>query len=155
MENEPQPAAPDLTAPAGLHGNAGKNRNVILVWLVWPLVTLGVYFFVWYYKINRETREFDTRIEVNPAGALLAVLLGWIIIVPPFISIFRTGERIAQMQRSAGLQPTCNSWIGLLLTFIFRLETLYYQLELNRVWDRYHNPPEGSAVTLAPAPAAA
>jgi hypothetical protein len=69
--------------------------------------------------------------------------------VPPSISIFRTGERIAQMQRSAGLEPTCSSWIGLLLTFAFGLETLYYQLELNRVWDRYGNPPEGPAVALA------
>src|SRR5437763_2079117 len=154
MENDTEPGAQDVTAPAGMQGHAGKNRNIWLVWLIWPLVTLGVYFFVWYYKINREARDFDAQIKVSPGNALLAVLLGWIIIVPPFISIFRTGERIAQMQRAAGLEPTCNSWIGLLLTFVFRLETLYYQVELNRIWGRYDNPLEGSAVALAPAPAA-
>jgi uncharacterized protein DUF4234 len=63
------------------------------------VITLGIYFFVWYYKVNREARDFDSRIEVNPAVSVIAVLFGWIIIVPPFVSIYRTGERIATMQR--------------------------------------------------------
>jgi Domain of unknown function (DUF4234) len=137
-----------------MEGRAGKTRNIILVWLVWPLITLGIYFFVWYYKVNREARDFDSRIEVDPTVALLAVLLGWIIIVPPFISIYRTGDRIAKMQRAAGLEPTCSAIIGLLLTFVFHLESLYYQYELNRIWDHYGNPSEGTAVPLA-IPAAA
>ena len=107
-----------------MEGRAGKNRNIFLVWLVWPLITLGIYFFVWYYKVNREARDFDSRIEVDPAVALLAVLLGWIIIVPPFISIYRTGERIARMQRAAGLEPSCSAIIGLLQTSL-PLESLY------------------------------
>jgi heme/copper-type cytochrome/quinol oxidase subunit 2 len=137
-----------------MEGRVGKNRNIVLVWLVWPLITLGIYFFVWYYKINREARDFDPRIEVEPGISLLAVLVGWIIIVPPFISIFRTGERIAQMQRAAGLEATCNPWIGLVLVFIFSLDRLYYQHELNRIWEHYGNQPEGSIVQLA-VPAAA
>jgi heme/copper-type cytochrome/quinol oxidase subunit 2 len=137
-----------------MEGRAGKNRNIILVWLVWPLITLGIYFFVWYYKINREAKDFDPRIEGNPGVSLLAVLIGWIIIVPPFVSIYRTGGRIAQMQRSAGIEPTCNGWIGLILVFVFNLDRLYYQHELNRIWEHYGNPPEGSIVPLA-VPAAA
>jgi len=132
-----------------MEGRAGKNRNIILVWLVWPLLTLGIYFFVWYYKINREAGDFDSRIEANPGVSLLAVLVGWIIIVPPFISIYRTGGRIAQMQRAAGLEATCNGWIGLILVFLFSLDRLYYQYELNRIWEHYGNPPEGSVVALA------
>ncbi len=132
-----------------MEGRAGKNRNIILVWLVWPLLTLGIYFFVWYYKINREARDFDARIEVSPGVSLLAVLVGWIIIVPPFISIYRTGGRIAQMQRAAGLEATCNGWIGLILVFLFSLDRLYYQYELNRIWEHYGNPREGSVVALA------
>ena len=87
-----------------MEGRAGKTRNIFLVWLVWPLITLGIYFFVWYYKVNREARDFDPRIEVSPGVSVIAVLFGWIIIVPPFVSIYRTGERIATMQRSAGLE---------------------------------------------------
>ena len=132
-----------------MNGRAGKHRNIFLVWFVWPLITLGVYHFVWYYKINREARDFDKRIDVSPGIALLAVLVGWIIIIPPFVSIYRTGVRIAEMQRAAGMRASCNGWIGLVLTFVAGLQSLYYQHELNQIWDHYHNPPEGSEVPLA------
>lgn len=76
-----------------MNGRVGKHRNILLVWLIWPLITLGIYSLVWYYKVNREARDFDRRIEVSPGLALLAVLIGWIIIVPPFVSVYRTGGR--------------------------------------------------------------
>jgi hypothetical protein len=129
-------------------GRAGKTRNIFLVWLVWPLITLGIYGLVWWYKINREARDFDSSIEVNPVLSLLAVMVGWIIIVPPYVSIYRTGNRIAQMQRRAGLEPTCNAWIGLILGFFFSLFSLYYQSELNKIWALYGNPEEGTQVPL-------
>lgn len=130
-------------------GQAGKSRNIILVWFVWPLITLGIYHFVWYYKVNREAKDFDRRIEVNPAMAVVAISLGWLLIVPPFVSYYNTGQRIARMQRSAGMQPTCNPWIGLILVFILSLHSLYYQQEMNQIWNRYHVPAEGEQVTLA------
>ena len=83
-------------------GRAGKTRNIWLVWLVWPLITLGIYHLVWWYKINREARDFDDKIEVEPVLSLLALVPGGLIIVPPFVSVYRTGERIAQMQEDAG-----------------------------------------------------
>ncbi len=132
-------------------GRVGKTRNIFLVWLVWPLITLGIYTYVWWYKINREARDFDSRIEVNPVLSLLAVLAGWIIIVPPFVSVYRTGNRIARMQEAAGLQPTCNGWIGLILGFVFSLYSLYYQSELNKIWAHLGYPAEGTQVTLADA----
>lgn len=130
-------------------GRAGKSRNIFLVWLVWPLLTLGIYHLVWYYKVNREAREFDRRIEVEPAVAVVAVSLGWVVVVPPFISIYNTGQRIARMQKSAGMQPTCNPVIGLVLVFVFSLHSLYYQQELNRILARYQMPAEGEQVPLA------
>ncbi|HEY1180052.1 MAG TPA: DUF4234 domain-containing protein [Phytomonospora sp.] len=129
-------------------GLTGKSRNVFLVWFVWPLITLGIYHFVWWYKINREARDFDARIHVTPGVSLLAVLIGWVIIVPPFISVFNTGKRIGQMQRAAGIESSCNPWIGFLLTFVFSLHSLYYQMELNKVWAKYGDPGEGETVGL-------
>ena len=129
-------------------GRAGKTRNIWLVWLIWPLITLGIYHLVWYYKINREARDFDENIDVKPGLSLLAVLIGWIIIIPPFVSIYRTGERIAQMQEDAGMERSCNGWIGLVLSFFVSLYSLYYQYELNRIWARLGNPEEGSLVAL-------
>lgn len=129
-------------------GRVGKTRNIWLTWLIWPLITLGIYHFVWYYKINREARDFDENIDVQPELSLLAVLIGWIIIVPPFVSIYRTGERIAQMQEDAGMERSCSGVIGLVLAFFAGLYSLYYQYELNRIWTRLGNPEEGSLVTL-------
>lgn len=129
-------------------GRVGKTRNIWLIWLIWPLITLGIYHFVWYYKINREARDFDENIDVEPGLSVLAILIGWIIIVPPFVSIYRSGERIAQMQEDAGMERSCNGWIGLVLSFFAGLYSLYYQYELNRIWARLGNPQEGSLVAL-------
>jgi hypothetical protein len=129
-------------------GRAGKTRNIWLTWLVWPILTLGIYHLVWYYKINREARDFDEKIDVQPTLSLLAVLIGWIIIVPPFVSIYRSGERIAQMQEDAGMERSCNGWLGLVLSFFASLHSLYYQYELNLIWARLGQPEEGSLVAL-------
>lgn len=129
-------------------GRAGKTRNIWLTWLVWPFITLGIYHFVWWYKINREARDFDENIAVEPALSVLAITVGWIIIVPPYVSIYRTGARIGRMQEDAGMDRSCNGWIGLVLSFFFALHTLYYQHELNRIWARLGDPQEGSLVAL-------
>jgi uncharacterized membrane protein len=129
-------------------GRAGKTRNIFLVWLVWPFITLGIYYFVWWYKISREARDFDPEIKVDPLASTVAVVLGWIIIVPPFVSTYRAGDRIARMQEDAGLTPTCQGWIGLVLMFVFSLQALYYQSELNKVWAHLGYPEEGSQVAL-------
>ena len=133
---------------AGMTGRAGKTRNIWLTWLVWPFLTLGIYHLVWWYKINREARDFDENIAVEPLLSLLAIAIGWIIIVPPFVSVYRTGERIAQMQEDAGMERSCNGWIGLVLSFFASLHSLYYQYELNRIWARLGLPEEGSLVAL-------
>jgi hypothetical protein len=129
-------------------GRAGKRRNIFLVWLIWPLITLGIYHFVWWFKINREAPDFDKNIDVQPVLSLLAILIGWVIIVPPFVSIYRTGTRIAKMQDDAGMDVSCNGWLGLVLSFFAGLHSLYYQYELNLIWARLGNPQEGSLVAL-------
>src|SRR2546422_3378331 len=58
-----------------------KIRNPFLVF-VWALVTLGIYYVVWYYKVNRELRD-ACGIAVSPGVALLAIFPGSLIIVPP------------------------------------------------------------------------
>ena len=133
-------------------GRTGKTRNIWLVWLVWPVITLGIYRLVWWYKINREARDFDARIQVNPALSVLAVTIGAFIIVPPFVSFYRTGERIAEMQEAAGMQRSCNGVIGIVGAFVFGLQALYYQAELNRIWAHLGSQPEGTTVPLAPTP---
>jgi hypothetical protein len=142
------PVPQSYRAPAPVaSGLAMKGRNPWLVWLVWPLITLGIYHLVWYYKIHREMAEFDRRRAVPVAGPMLILLfLSWTFIAP-LISYYNCGNRIANTQRSAGLQPTCSPVVGLLLMFVFGSGTVYYQYELNRVVDVYQAEP-GSQVPL-------
>ena len=65
-------------------GAVGKIRNPLGV-VGLTIVTLGVYFFVWYYKINKEMAEMGRargtdELGTSPATSLMAVLFGWILL---------------------------------------------------------------------------
>jgi hypothetical protein len=140
---------PTSAAPASPgQGVTGKHRNPVLVWLVWPIITLGIYSLYWWYKINDEARRLDPSIDVNPVMSLLALFPGAIIIVPPFVTIYRTGERLRSMQRAAGETPSVLPIVGLILGFFFSLYALYYQISLNEIWSRLGNPPENTPVQI-------
>ncbi len=119
-----------------------KRRNPVAVWIGLPLVTLGVYYVVWWYKINNEARRFLNDASINPGVSALAVSLGSLVLVPPFVSAHSTTARIARMQERAGFPPgaRANPWISVLLHFVFGLHALYMQMELNRIWDGYTQP---------------
>ena len=130
---------------AGPRRVVGKTREP---WKVWALgfITGGIYTLYWYYKVNAELKAYDPRIDVNPGMSLAALLVGWLVIVPPFVSIFKTGSRIASAQEAAGVQGRASGGIGLLLAFVASLFPFYYQAELNKVWAMHGNPPEGTTV---------
>jgi hypothetical protein len=131
---------PSGTALTGIPGReAGKTRNPWGVWLL-SLVTFGIYQLWWYYEVNRELRDYDERIHVQPGVALMAQLFGWILLVPPIVSYVKTGGRIAQAQRLAGSTERCSGLVGLLLSLI-GFGSVYYQSQINKVWDAYGNPP--------------
>lgn len=113
-----------------------KIRNSFGVFVL-AIVTLGIYYLVWYYKVNRELRD-AAGIDVSPIVALLAITVGWVIIVPPFVSWYRTFQRIQQAQRQAGLTSEANPILGFILyviaLFFLPLELLYGQDELNKLW---------------------
>jgi hypothetical protein len=121
-----------------VRGTTVKIRNPFLVF-VWSLLTAGIYYVVWYYKINRELRD-ACGVDVSPVVALIAVTLGWIVIVPPFVSWYRTFERIVTAQRSAGVASEASPVLGFILyvlaVFVLPVEVIYAQDELNKVWRR-------------------
>lgn len=113
-----------------------KIRNPFGVFVL-AIVTLGIYYVVWYYKVNRELRD-AAGINVSPVTAILAITIGWVIIVPPFVSWYRTFERIQQAQRQAGLANEVNPILGFVLylvaLYMLPVELLYAQDELNKLW---------------------
>ncbi len=114
-----------------------KRRNIVGVWLGLPLITLGIYSYVWIYKVNNEARRYLRDDSIRPGRSVLAFFPGSILIVPPFIAIYRLGKRIARMEAAAGLQSRAEPLLGLLLAFVFSSYRLYYQSHLNGIWDRY------------------
>jgi hypothetical protein len=113
-----------------------KKRSPLGVWGL-SIITIFVYYFVWYFKINREARDYLGDQNIKPGVALLAVLLGWVLIVPPFISVYHTGQRIERMEEKAGVQQTISPALGLLASFVYMVHMIYMQEHLNRVWNRY------------------
>ena len=107
-------------------------------------LTLGIYYFVWYYKVNRELRDLgratneEARLGRSPLTSLLAITLGALIVVPPFVSFYRTMGRIAAAQEVSGASERASVGIGFVLyligLFTFPVEILYAQSELNRLW---------------------
>ncbi len=112
------------------------KRNPFVVFVL-SIVTFGIYYCVWYYKINRELRD-AAGIDVSPFIALVAVTIGWLIIVPPFVSWYRTFERIREAQRTAGVTGEASSVLGFILyvvgVFFLPVEVIYAQDELNKAW---------------------
>jgi hypothetical protein len=110
------------------------------------LITLGVYGFVWVYKTNKELAAFDQRIKVDPTMSVLAFLIGWVVIVPPFVAAWRLGDRVRLARRAAGLSET-----GAALSFLPWLVgggILFLQFQINSIWDRYQGAVEGQQVPL-------
>jgi hypothetical protein len=103
------------------------------------IITLGIYTLVWYYKINRETRDLGEQVE--PAVSVLAITLGAFLIVPPFVSLYKTAERIRRVQgREFGTGGDISGVIALVLGIIpiaSLFLAAYLQSGLNRVSERY------------------
>nr|WP_042194772.1 DUF4234 domain-containing protein [Kibdelosporangium sp. MJ126-NF4]CEL21549.1 Basic proline-rich protein precursor [Kibdelosporangium sp. MJ126-NF4]CTQ95884.1 Basic proline-rich protein precursor [Kibdelosporangium sp. MJ126-NF4] len=128
-------------------GAAMRRRNPLGVWLGLPLITLGIYQLVWYYKIHKEMAEYHRKPDAPVAGPLLVlVFLGWTV-VGAIATLYKTGERIRYAQRRAGLQETCSPIVGTLLVFVFGLGVHYYQVELNKIVD-VDGKPAGAPVPL-------
>ena len=66
-------------------------------------ITLGIYFLYWYYKINEELMRFEHDETISPTRSLMAMLFGWIIIVPPFIAMYNTAKHVQTAEQRRGV----------------------------------------------------
>jgi Domain of unknown function (DUF4234) len=99
-------------------------------------ITLGVYFLIWYYKVNDELRRVQHDQTISPMRSLMAMVFGWLIIVPPFIAMYNTAKHVEAMESRVGVTQTVEPTIALVLMFLFSLGNgAYLQYHLNRGWD--------------------
>jgi hypothetical protein len=122
-----------------------------------PFATLSVYYFVWYYKINREMADLGRargktdELGDSPGTSLLATTLGLLIIVPALVSTYNTAKRIQAAQQLNGIQPL-NGWLALVMYLLIApVFWAYEQSELSKVWQQGGEPPRVEPAEATPA----
>ncbi|HVO53910.1 MAG TPA: DUF4234 domain-containing protein [Solirubrobacterales bacterium] len=105
-----------------------------------PLITLGIYHLVWWYKINKELKGFGEAkgydLGQNPTNSVLALFPGGIIIVPALITYWRGTKRIMGAANIAGREPV-NGWISVILYLLIAPAFwAYLQNSLNHIWEQ-------------------
>ena len=89
-------------------GATGKIRSIWVVYLL-SIVTLGIYQWFWYYYVNDELKQVgaskgeEDLAHSNPTMSVVAITIGSLIVVPPFISAFAYGKRILRAQEAVGV----------------------------------------------------
>ena len=117
-----------------IDGQEFKKRNPLGV-LGLTFLTLGVYFFVWYYKINDELRRAEKDEGISPLRSLMAMIFGWVIIVPPFIAMYNTAKHVEALETRRGVGQTVEPSIAIALMLLVSFANgMYVQEHLNRAW---------------------
>ena len=126
-----------MATELNIAGASVKERHP---WGVWglSLITLGIYGLVWWYKINREMRDYSAAkgqpIGNNPALSVLALFPFGIFVVPPFWTHITTPMRVRESGRIAGGAGQLSVVLAVVLWFILALNLPYIQSALNDIW---------------------
>ena len=116
-----------------------KKRNPVGVAFLMLIPFYGLY---WWYQVNREMADLGTArndpegLGDNPTTSLLAMFPGFLILVPPFVSLFNGFQRTKRAQEVTTGQVTANGWITLILLIVFSPAAYgVWQADLNKAWE--------------------
>ena len=134
-----------MAETVNVRGVEVKLRNPWVAFVV-AMVTFGIYYLYWYYVLNRDLNAYGERLDeehplhVSAGVALLAISVGALLIIPPFISVFRTMRRIERAQRLGGVpdgeraSPVLGFVLFLIAVIFFPVEIPYSQHHVNKLW---------------------
>ncbi len=117
----------------------GQRRDPALT-LVWILLTWGVYYLYFIYRVSQETQEFLGESEMSPGTELVLSLVTcglWNVYWD-----YRMGKRMARMCAEVGLPVTDNAALYLVLDLlgvggfasVGLVNPVLQQDTLNRIW---------------------
>jgi Domain of unknown function (DUF4234) len=105
----------------------GQTQATVRVRRPWAvallsILTLGIYSVVWYYKVNREMRDYGSAggdsdlAGSKPVQSVLAVTIGGVLVIPTLVSYVRMVGRVRRVERIAtGESRSGGGLIALLL----------------------------------------
>ena len=118
-----------------IQGQSYLKRNPLGV-LGLSFITLGIYGLYWYYKVNQEIQRYTGDQTISPSRSLLAVIPGFLLIVPPFIAYYNTSNHIVQIQQQRGIASQISPALVVILALVIWIGmAAYVQEHLNRIWD--------------------
>jgi Domain of unknown function (DUF4234) len=125
-----------------------KVRSLWAVALL-PIITLGIYHLVWWYKINKELKAYGEAkgfdLGQNPTNSLLALFPGGIILIPALITYWRGTKRVMGAAKVAEREPV-SGWLSIVLYLLISPAFwAYLQSSLNHIWEQEAEPAEGQA----------
>jgi Domain of unknown function (DUF4234) len=122
------------------------------------VVTLGAYWFYWYYTVNDDIRMVLRNYSIRPLVSTLAIAgqflaapivvfsvlteVWWLLAVAALLAVmglvgfFHTGRRVITAQEQAGVEPSSAGLALALYLFAGFLGGSYLQAGLNRAWTR-------------------
>jgi len=109
----------------------GQSREILAVYF-FSIITLGIYWLVWYYKVNNETRRHSPHVDVAPGLAVICIFIP----IVNLVSLYNTADRVLMLQRECD-DPRRISPLAALLASIFipvGVYTYLVQSALNRHW---------------------
>jgi hypothetical protein len=111
----------------------GKDRSPASV-LGLSIITLGIYYLVWYHHINAEIRKHDPDIKVTPGWCVVAAFIP----IANVISAYSTAARIRQMQLDDGRTDTISPVVALLLFLFLGIGfPLYIASQMREHWHQH------------------
>jgi hypothetical protein len=133
--------AQEVQIPGGT--GTAKIRNPLGV-VGLSIVTLGIYYVFWWYFINREMADLGrargvSELGDNPLLSVVALTIGAIVIVPPFVTYWRTCKRVERAQQTMLGSNNFSPLLAFLLIFLPLLggwvSTYLIQSNLNQAWE--------------------
>lgn len=136
-------------------GRAYRVRKPLGVFAL-SVVTLGMYWLYWYYRVNDDVRMYLRNYSIRPLISTLAILglfvagpvvvvavlaeVWWLLaiaallILLALVGFFHTGRRVITAQEQAGVEPSSAGLALVLYLVAGFLGGSYLQAGLNRAW---------------------
>ena len=117
-------------SPVATGGPKGKVREPVAV-IVFSIITLGIYFLVWTYKVFKENKDFSGEGVGGVIGLVIGIVIG---IVNWFLLPAEVGNMYTQMGREKPVSGVTGFW-NLIPLIGFIIWVVKVQGAMNRLYE--------------------